>query len=274
MKLSAFAAAAAFACLVQPAQAFTLFSANGTIAEITPTVDAFRDALGDLNAPEPVNVDGGRRQINWDAAPDGISDPNFFPGDFFNFPAAPRARGIEFSTPGDGFMLSSTAASSEPVNFGQGGSGISPFSVERVFSPIGSPIVDVNFFNPAEPDSPAVTTGLGVVFVDVEGTTSSMEFFDINGDSLLKETVPFGDDGSFSFLGAAFDSAVVASVRIVSGDLQLLADGSLNSQSGDFVVMDDFIFGEPTQVPLPAAGWLLLAGIGGLAAVRRRRAAA
>ncbi|MGI3213289.1 VPLPA-CTERM sorting domain-containing protein [Roseovarius tibetensis] len=32
--------------------------------------------------------------------------------------------------------------------------------------------------------------------------------------------------------------------------------------------------GDTTVVPLPAAGWLMLAGLGGLAALRRRKRAA
>ena len=47
--------------------------------------------------------------------------------------------------------------------------------------------------------------------------------------------------------------------------------------SGDFFGFDDMIVGDrgqvtPDPVPLPAAGWMLLAGIGGLAAARRKKA--
>ena len=42
--------------------------------------------------------------------------------------------------------------------------------------------------------------------------------------------------------------------------------------SGDSAVMDDFIFGEPTrrsaEIPLPAAAWMMLAGLGALGALR------
>jgi hypothetical protein len=242
-------------------------------ASIAPTVDLFRDDLGTLNPNQPVNFAGGRRQINWDAAPDAVSDPNAFPGDFFNADFEPRARGIEFSTPGDGFQLSSTAASGEPVQFGFDNT-FEPFSPERLFTPVGSTTTIVNFFDPATALT-TTTTGLGVVFSDVgvPGLTS-MSFFDIDGDLLLERDVLTSEGPeTFSFLGVAFDAPVVASVEITSGNL--IFDGEAFQEfaigSADAVVMDDFIFGEPAPIPLPASALLLPLGLGALAALRRRR---
>lgn len=56
----------------------------------------------------------------------------------------------------------------------------------------------------------------------------------------------------------------------------------LNSSTGDVFGFDDMIIGDRQQVtptptnpiPLPAAGWLMLGGMGALAALRRRRKAA
>lgn len=256
-------------------------AAGADAAGIQPTVDAFRDDLGQLNPNEPQNVAGGRRQINWDAAPDAVSDPNAFPGDFFNFNAAPRARGIEFSTPGDGFQLSSTEASGEPVLFGAEGA-FEPFSPERMFTPIGSNTTFVDFFDPANTGEAALSTGLGVIFsdVDVLGSTS-MSFFDVDGDLLLERDVLAGSgDGTFSFLGIAFDEPVVARVEITSGSIVFTEDGLPGAVLGpaDAVAMDDFIFGEPTPaavapVPLPASAPLLPLGFGAMIALRRRRRA-
>ncbi|MEM6440076.1 MAG: VPLPA-CTERM sorting domain-containing protein [Pseudomonadota bacterium] len=275
MKSIAIATAAALLSLSSPAQALTLFPDNGTAAEITSTVDAFRAALGDANPNEPVNFPDGRRQIDWDAAPDFISDPNPFPGDFFNFTASPRARGIEFSTPGTGFLLSANPGTGTPPLFDGAGIGLGAFSTERIFTPVGSNIVDVDFFDPADTDAPALTRGLGVVFVDVElAGSASMEFFDAAGGSLGAFDVPDGDDGSFSFLGVDFGANVVGSVRIISGTT-VFGTPEFFDGPGDSVVMDDFIFGEPTprsaEIPLPAAAWMMLAGLGALGAVRGRR---
>ena len=229
--------------LVQEIADFTADDAAG----LTPGVDAFRDALGVLNPNDPVNGDpNGRRQINWDAAPDAISDPNFFPGDFFNFNAAPRARGIEFRTVGSttAFQLSSTAASGEPVNFGF--DGFTPFSPERLFTPINGNAFDVLFFDPANNSEPALSRGLGVVFNDVEepGLTT-MSFFSRSGGLLYTESVDTSSNAGFSFLGTFFDEPVVARVRIELGG-QINTDGTISG--ADSVVMDDFIFGEPIPV--------------------------
>ena len=231
--------------LVQDIFAFTSEDAAG----LTPGVDEFRDALGVFNAPAPVNGDpSGRRQIDWDAAPDAISDPNLFPGDFFNFNAAPRARGIEFRPVGStsAFQLSSTEASGEPINFGS--DGFAPFSPERLFTPINGNTFDVLFFNPADNNQPATTRGLGVVFNDVEEAgLTKMSFFSASGGLLYTETVDTSTNAGFSFLGTFFDEPVVARVQIELGG-QLNADGTFSGP--DSVVMDDFIFGEPIPVLL------------------------
>ncbi|MEM1130180.1 MAG: hypothetical protein AAGH83_06625, partial [Pseudomonadota bacterium] len=127
---------------------FTIFSDSGqSAADIQDTVDAFRSALDPFNPPNPVAGDPqGCRQIDWDAAPDAVSDPNAFPGDFFNFNAFPRARGIEFQSkagPGgaDGFQLSSTEASGEPIEFGRDDD-FTVFSPERLFAPTGGNLFD------------------------------------------------------------------------------------------------------------------------------------
>src|SRR5262249_45569003 len=72
----------------------SVISASGPDADsIQPAVDLFRDRLGELRPNEPVSFPDGRREINWDGVPAALSSPNPFPGDFFNFNAAPRARG-------------------------------------------------------------------------------------------------------------------------------------------------------------------------------------
>ena len=228
----------------------------GSVGALTPIVQTFRDALGDLNPNDPVNGDPhGRRQINWDAAPDFIADPNVFPGDFFNFNQAPRARGIEFSPVGStsAFALSATAASGQGVNFGS--PDFLPFSPERIFAPVDGTTFDVKFFDPADPDEPATSRGLGVVFVDVDSLGSAtMIFFDVEDKVLATRLV---STGNFSFTGLIFNEAVVAKVRITSGNGHFLAANSANGTTTvgpvyianvDEVAMDDFIFGEPIPI--------------------------
>lgn len=247
-----------------PAQSSVLevFEVNADdAAGIQYTVDSFRNALGALNANAPVNGDPyGRREINWDAAPDRVSDPNLFPGDFFNANVAPRARGIEFKGANGttGFELSATEASGEPIEFGFE-NGFTFFSAERLFTPVGGGEFDVLFFDPADQTSRALTRGLGVVFTDVESETfdqkSTMSFYDINDELLFSRDVLSGNNAGLSFLGVLFDAAEVARVRIFAG-----------LENRDSVVMDDFIFGEPiaadaVAVPSPTPALLLLGGL-------------
>lgn len=253
--------------------ASTTYSAAGADpAAIQTTVDDFRDALGTLNAFAPVENADGRRQIDWDAAPAAVSTPNAFPGGFFNFSAAPRARGFEFTTPGTGFLLSGDSDDGTPLLFED----INPtykdefqvFSPERLFTAIDSTITYGNFFSPVDQTTRALTDGFGAVFTDVDtfGSTT-IEYLDIYGNTLQTETVPVADKG-LSFVGVKFDSNVLASVKITSGDF---AVGPNDGEMGyDIVVMDDFIFGEPIGVPEPATVSLLALGLVALCGRRRR----
>ncbi len=231
---------------------------DNTAASIQTVVDDFRNTLGTLNPPNPESFTSGRRQINWDAAPDVVSAPNPFAGDFFNFNAFPRARGIEFTTTGTGFQLSATNASGAGVNFANINSSYAQefgtFSAERLFTAIDSNVVDVEFFIPGT-TVPATVSGLGVVFTDVDTSTSTqIQFYGLNNQLLAAEMVPAGSVGSqsLSFLGVYFDAGEqIARVRITSGDASLSAT-NIDGAGLDLVAMDDFIFGEPQGIPLRA----------------------
>lgn len=247
-------------------------------AELQNTVDAFRGVLGDLNAPVPENFSGGRREINWDAAPDAVSDPNAFPGDFFNADVAPRARGIEFTPTGTttGFLLSSTKDSGQPVAFGFDES-FPRFSEERLFAPVGGTTFDITFYNPAKPEQRATTTGFGAVFSGVTfDDTASLSYYDLDGNLLAKEFASSSNGGTgLSFLGVAFSTAIVAKVSVQGGSRFLDKNGDFDGPAGDAFVFDDFIFGEPAplgEVPIPGALPLMLAGLG-LISLGRKRAA-
>jgi len=257
-----------------------VFSANAdTPEELKPIVDEFREAMGPNNGNAPLSGDpNGHRSINWDAAPDSISDPNPFPGDFFNFNAAPRARGIEFTPIGGatGFELSSTEASGEPVAFG-GPASFVPFSEERMFRPVGGTTFLVDFFDPASNEDPALSRGLGVVFnsVQLEDTTG-MTFYDQNDNVIFEQFVETGEQSSLSFLGAVFDDPIIAYAQITAGTNPLQNGIQASLSPIDIVVMDDFIFGEPISanvaaVPIPGSIALLPLGLAALGAVRRHQ---
>src|SRR5262249_15121965 len=135
--------AASAASVRSQAQVFT------AAGDITPTVNAFRDALGALNANLPGSRTGGRREINWDAVPAAFTDTNDFPVDFFNQPTPGRARGTVFSTPGTGFRTSDNNFTDLDPDFaGQ----FVFFSPIRTFAPVGSNRMTVAFFVPGSND--------------------------------------------------------------------------------------------------------------------------
>ena len=255
-----------------------VFTAGG---DITPSVNAFRDALGALNANTPGSRSEGRREINWDAVPAAFTNTNDFPTDFFNQPVVGRARGAVFSTPGTGFRVSDVNFADLNPDFG---TQFVFFSPVRTFAAVGSNRMTVTFFVPGS-NVAATSTGFGVVFSDVDRRGSaSIRLFDTEGRSLGRFTAPTAP-GGVSFVGVTFPEAVVARVEIVSGQAAVSPDaidvgnrrgddddldsddrdddskrGPATSRDSDdhdrdhreprdLVIMDDFIYGEPIAAP-------------------------
>jgi len=234
-------------------------------------VDAYRLALGTLNPNVVGSFGSGRREINWDGVPDAASSPNSFPANFFN---SNSPRGVVFSTPGTGFQVSATAASGVGVRFDNINATYSitfqTFSPQRLFTAINSNVTDVNFFVPGTLTQ-AFTTGFGAVFTDVDlANTTSLQFFDLQNNSLGTFFVPAANLG-LSFLGVQFDAGEkVSRVRITSGSTSL---GSSDNSLADVVVMDDFIYAEPQAAPEASSLMLTCAGVGLIGLMLRRRTA-
>lgn len=238
--------------------AFTTFESVGeTPATITPTRDAFRVAVGGGTTSGANGSFGGlRREINWDGVPDVRADPNVLPPDFFNVNSP---RGVVFSTPGTGFLVSANAGQATPPLFGFPND-FQAFSAQRVFTAVNSNIMDVSFFLPGT-STAATTTAFGAVFVDVETlATTKLEFFDENNALIYSRDVPgFGNRG-LSFVGAVANGGErISRVRITSGVNTIVSNGVLGNPSDDVVVTDDFLYAEPTLIPEPAS--LLLIGV-------------
>jgi len=257
---------------------FTAFGANAS--DIQSTVDAFRAALGNPNngnaGPQPT----GHREINWDGGGPPVVDGTPAVTPFTTFQ---NTRGATFTTPGAG--LTQTSITGGAVDIAPSiagnqfnlaafnavyGTEFKVFSPNRLFAPIGSTITDGTFSIPGTGGTvPAGLSGFGVVFTGVDlSNSTSIEFFDFKGSSLLKSSAPVG---TLSFLGVIFSPEQITRVRITSGNTDL-GLGLTDSATIDAVAMDDFLFAEPRAIPAPAALALLGAALLGLAAFSRLRA--
>src|SRR3954468_21587991 len=121
-----------------PAITPTVTSASGNIAA---TVDQFRTLLGDpSNGATAGEQQTGRREINWDGAgANAFNNRNDFPSTFFNTNVK---SGAVFTTPGVGFRNDST----QFVDINPGyATQLAAFSPKKIFSPVGSNVMDVLF---------------------------------------------------------------------------------------------------------------------------------
>lgn len=253
---------------------FVVFEANGSDpAGITPTRDAFRAAIGGGTVAGPNGSFGGvRREINWDGVPDAFADPNPLPADFFNVNSP---RGVVFSTPGTGFMVSANAGGAAPALFGFPND-FQTFSPQKLFTAVNSNITDINFFEPGTA-TPAFTTAFAVIFVDAEvAGLTKVEFFDPANNLIFSRDALIGGNQGLSFLGAVATAGDhIGRVRITSGANTIVANGQLGNPNDDVVVMDDFIYAEPlVAAAVPEPGVIALLGgmaVPGLLLLRRQR---
>lgn len=275
-----FAALALFIpCRAPAAPVVRSFGGDATTASVTPIRDTFRlDIGGGTTAGANGSFGGLRREINWDGVPAGSSAPNTLPANFFN---TTSPRGAVFSTLGTGFEVSGAstdvgAGQPAAANFGNINavytSTFGVFSAQRLFTALGSITTDVNFFLPGTATA-ATVAGFGAVFTDVDtaGSTTIQYFNQVNA-SLGTFTVPVGTvaSQSLSFLGVSFNAGEqISRVRITSGNTALGAGVNDNPGGGvDLVVMDDFIYSEPT--PEPSSVLLCAVGLTSLLSARKR----
>jgi hypothetical protein len=241
-----------------------IFQAAGPTAEsIEGTVDAYRAALGDPNNGNAAGpLASGRREINWDGGGPPVDNTTPLP------PVTPfnvflNTRGGQFTTLGIGLTQAPPAGGPEGglaalFNNPNYETTFSTFSPLRLFTPVGSNVTEAAFFIPGSNGAdPATVRGFGAVFTDVDesdgigprlkratprGDSTRMEYFDRDGRLIFSSFVPASPgDASLSFFGVLFEEAVIARVRITTGNV---APGPDDGEV-DIVMMDDFLYSEP-----------------------------
>ena len=219
----------------------TALTATG---DITAKVDEYRALLGEpRNGGTAGPQTAGRREINWDGVPPQFDNgDNLFPADFFNTNVK---LGAVFATAGTGFRNDSTRFDGvNPAYADQ----FNVFSPNKAFAAVGSNVLDITF-RIAGTTTPAVVTGLGAVFTDVDAPgATALDFYAADGSLLGHYAVPPRSDAAgLSFVGVKYDSPVVARVRFTLGQGAMAAGVNDISAGGtvDRVALDDLIYGEP-----------------------------
>jgi len=235
-----------------------VFQAAGpNAASIQSTVEQFRAALGGANNG---NLAGplatGRREINWDGGGSTATSPGPTP-----FTVFLNTRGSLMETPGSGFVQAPAAGLADFFLNPSLATTFQAFSPARLFAPIGSTITDVTFFVPGVGNIPAMTSGFGAIFADVDSPdgggrgvrqskgvgSSQIIYYDADGNLLYKSAIPSSPGtATLSFFGIVFPEPRIAFVRIITGRKDP-AEGL--DPKVDLVVMDDFIYGEPQMIP-------------------------
>src|SRR5262249_5827498 len=139
-----------------------------------------------------------------------------------------------------------------------------PFSGQKLFSPIGTNSSEADFLV-AGANVKGLTPGVGVVFSggDVAGSTGIVLIggdgvlgrgrapgrTDARGASVVSRALRTHARGA-SFVGVVFSNPVIRRAVIISGNGALSPTEKDISQGGrlDLVVMDDFLYGEPTEL--------------------------
>ena len=234
-------APAAQASLSVPSTTFTGSSTGGT--SVPAALTNFKGAAGGADNGTALGEQGsGFRQLTWDGIAVDGSDPGstaIAPGKVV---AVARSRvqpwGLELgpnvAVANDGFASVNSHA------------GFAPFSPPNEWAPFNSNSAELQIVDPLAQTSspaPAVTRGIGVVFLNVKTAGTTIQYY--SGNSLLTQaSAPLGDA---SFVGVLFRDPVVTRVVVTLGTATMFNfDGSPGGQDPTtLVAADDVVLAEP-----------------------------
>jgi hypothetical protein len=242
-----------------PAGSPTVISGAGSSA--TGAMQSFEAAIGGVdNGAATGEQNGGYRHITWDDIALNGSDSGsatITPGHVISVaPTREQTRGIELSrgvaVANDGFT------SVNPSVGGQFPAQSSP----NVFAPFNNTRITMQVVAPAEQStvtSSAATRGFGMMFLDVQRPTATIEYF--SGSTLLyTATAPVGGAGQPSFVGVLFPSPAVTQVVIDMGSAAIFSFDGTTVTSGpsagvaNLVAADDLVLAEPASVTTTLQG--------------------
>jgi hypothetical protein len=223
------------------------------------SLPAFEAAAGGVDNGTTLGEQAsGFRRLNWDSIALDGSDPGSTVITAGHVVALSRSRaqpwGIELgpqvAVAGDGFRSVNSHA------------GFAAFSSPSEWALFNSNTTEMQMVDPAAQTStpvPALTRGLGAVFLNVTGPGTTIEYF--NGQTSLGQvTAP---TGATSFAGMLFDNPVVTRVVITLGSAAMFnLDGSPGATSpvaGDDLVLAEPGAGQPTAAAMagvPVSGRL------------------
>jgi hypothetical protein len=229
------AVAVAFALAAPAAQAsLTVHSTPFT------SLPAFEAAIGGAdNGTTPGEQAGGFRRLSWDGIALDGSDPGSTVISAGHVVALSRSRtqpwglelGAQVAVANDGFRSVNSHA------------GFPAFSAPNEWALFNSNSTELRIVDPAAQTStpvPALTRGLGVVFLNVTGPGTTIEYF--NGQTSLGQVS--APTGATSFAGMLFDDPVVTRVVITLGSAAMFnLDGTPGAT--DPVAADDLVLAEP-----------------------------
>lgn len=244
-------ATVADASITVPAGTPATFTGSG--ASTASALASFEAGAGGADNGTATGEQGsGFRHITWDGVALDGSDPGSTVIRSGRVVALAPGRlqpwgvelGAQVAVAGDGF---------QSVNGGVAGR-FTPFSAPSIWAPFNSDSTGLQIVAPAPSGvtpTPALTRGLGIVFLNVRSaSTTEIQYY--NDDALLGSV--FAPVGSTSFAGLLFGGAVVTRVVVTLGNAEIFSyDGSTvtpgpaDSGATNLVAADDVVLPEPAS---------------------------